>query len=78
MKEFKNEFSWSVSRDDTFRKCRRMYYIEILRRQLMYLIYKKKNFHYKNKKDPIRITATFEDLSTGEEQFIQEGGDGLC
>jgi len=28
MKEFKNEFAWSVSRDDTFRKCRRMYYYQ--------------------------------------------------
>jgi len=28
MKEFKNEFSWSVSRDDTFRKCQRMYYYQ--------------------------------------------------
>jgi len=28
MKEFKNDFSWSVSRDDTFRKCRRMYYFQ--------------------------------------------------
>ena len=28
MKEFKNEISWSVSRDDTFRKCRRMYYFQ--------------------------------------------------
>jgi len=26
MTTFKNEFSWSVSRDDTFRKCHRMYY----------------------------------------------------
>jgi len=25
---FKNEFSWSISRDDTFRKCRRMYYFQ--------------------------------------------------
>ena len=24
----KNEFSWSVSRDDTFRKCHRMYYFQ--------------------------------------------------
>ena len=28
MTTFKNEFSWSVSRDDTFRKCRRMYYFQ--------------------------------------------------
>jgi len=28
MKVFKNEFSWSVSRDDIFRKCRRMYYYQ--------------------------------------------------
>jgi len=28
MKEFKNDFSWSISRDDTFRKCRRMYYFQ--------------------------------------------------
>ena len=28
MTTFKNEFSWSVSRDDTFRKCRRMYYYQ--------------------------------------------------
>ena len=28
MIEFKNDFSWSVSRDDTFRKCRRMYYFQ--------------------------------------------------
>ena len=28
MKEFKNEFSWSVTRDDTFRKCRRMYFFQ--------------------------------------------------
>ena len=26
MTTFKNEFSWSTSRDDTFRKCLRMYY----------------------------------------------------
>ena len=28
MTTFKNEFSWSVSRDDTFRKCHRMYYFQ--------------------------------------------------
>jgi len=28
LKEFKNVFSWSVSRDDIFRKCRRMYYFQ--------------------------------------------------
>lgn len=28
MIEFKNEFAWSVSRNDTFRKCRRMYYYQ--------------------------------------------------
>jgi hypothetical protein len=28
MKEFKNDFSWSVSRDDIFKKCRRMYYYQ--------------------------------------------------
>ncbi|MDH4218781.1 MAG: PD-(D/E)XK nuclease family protein [Candidatus Aminicenantes bacterium] len=28
MTTFKNEFSWSFSRDDTFRKCRRMYYFQ--------------------------------------------------
>ena len=28
MTEFKNEFSWSVTRDDTFRKCRRMYFFQ--------------------------------------------------
>jgi len=28
MKEFKNVFSWSVSRYDIFRKCRRMYYFQ--------------------------------------------------
>ncbi len=26
MRTFKNEFSWSISRDNIFRKCRRMYY----------------------------------------------------
>jgi CRISPR/Cas system-associated exonuclease Cas4 (RecB family) len=26
--EFKNEFSWSVTRDDTFRKCQRMYFFQ--------------------------------------------------
>lgn len=28
MTTFKNEFSWSVSRDDIFRKCHRMYYFQ--------------------------------------------------
>ena len=28
MTTFKNEFSWSVSRDSTFRKCQRMYYYQ--------------------------------------------------
>ena len=28
MKKFKNEFSWSVSRDDVFNKCKRMYYFQ--------------------------------------------------
>ena len=28
MKEFKNKFSWSVSRNDIFRKCHRMYYYQ--------------------------------------------------
>lgn len=28
MTTFKNELSWSISRDDTFRKCRRMYYFQ--------------------------------------------------
>jgi len=28
MTTFKNEFSWSVSRDSTFRKCHRMYYYQ--------------------------------------------------
>ena len=28
MTKFKNEFSWSVSRDDVFQKCKRMYYFQ--------------------------------------------------
>lgn len=28
MTTFKNEFSWSVSRDDIFQKCHRMYYFQ--------------------------------------------------
>ena len=28
MTTFKNEFSWSVSRDETFQKCHRMYYFQ--------------------------------------------------
>jgi len=28
MSEIKNEFSWSVSRDDMFQKCKRMYYFQ--------------------------------------------------
>lgn len=28
MTTFKNEFSWSISRDDIFRKCHRMYYFQ--------------------------------------------------
>ena len=30
------------------------------------------DFHYKNKKDPTRITATFEDLSIGEEHLSKK------